>query len=164
MPASNALSRAVNQIQKLPAPLRGRAITLLFNSQVRFAGTGKVRFESLTHERAVLHLPNHPKVRNHIGGVHAAAMALLAETASGSVFGMNVPGTHLPVIKTLKVDYLRRAEGALMAVAQLDAQARARLQEEEKGDLIVPVTITDESGREPVACEMHWAWIPKRRN
>ena len=56
MSASNALSRAVSQIQKLPAPLRGRAITLVFNSQVRFAGTGKVRFESLTHERAVLHL------------------------------------------------------------------------------------------------------------
>ena len=94
MPASNALSRAVSQIQKLPAPLRGRAITLVFNSQVRFAGTGKVRFESLTHERAVLHLPNHAKVRNHIGGVHAAAMALLAETATGSVFGMNSGATQ----------------------------------------------------------------------
>lgn len=163
MSASNALSRAVTQINKLPAPLRGRAITLLFNSQVRFAGTGKVRFESLSYERAVLHLPNHPKVRNHIGGVHAAAMALLAETATGSVFGMNVPGTHLPVIKTLKVDYLRRAEGALTAVASLDAAARSRLQQEDKGDLIVPVTLTDQSGREPVACEMHWAWIPKRR-
>lgn len=163
MSASNALSRAVTQINKLPAPLRGRAITLLFNSQVRFAGTGKVRFDSLSCERAVLHLPNHPKVRNHIGGVHAAAMALLAETATGSVFGMNVPGTHLPVIKTLKVDYLRRAEGALTAVASLDAAARSRLQQEDKGDLIVPVTLTDQSGREPVACEMHWAWIPKRR-
>lgn len=164
MPASNALSRAVGQIQKLPAPLRGRAITLLFNSQVRFAGTGKVRFESLSQERAVLHLPNHPKVRNHIGGVHAAAMALLAETASGSVFGMNVPDSHVPVIKTLKVDYVRRAQGALSAVAHLDAEARARLQAEDKGDLIVPVSITDESGQQPVNCEMHWAWIPKRRS
>ena len=163
MSARNALARAVAHTDRLPAALRGRAVTLLFNSQVRFAGTGKVRFESLSAERAILRLPNHPKVRNHIGGVHAAAMALLAETATGSVFGMNVPGTHLPVIKTLKVDYLRRAQGALRAEAWLAPDDVQRLHNEDKGDLLVPVRITDESGVEPIACEMIWAWVPRRR-
>ena len=32
------------------------------------------------------------QVQNHIKGVHACAMALLAESATGAVFGMNVPG------------------------------------------------------------------------
>lgn len=159
----NALARAVATISRLPGPLRGRAITLMFNSQVRFAGTGKVRFLSLTHERAELQLANHRRVRNHIGGIHAAAMALLAETATGAVFGMNVPGTHVPVIKTLHVDFLRRAQGAMTAVATMDTAARQRLQDEDKGDLIVPVTISDESGQSPIACAMSWAWIPKKR-
>ena len=89
--------------------------------------------------------------------------ALLAETATGAVFGMNVPGTHLPVIKTLKVDYLRRAQGALQAEAWLEAVDVQKLQAQDKGDLRVPVKITDESGAEPVACEMIWAWVPRRR-
>jgi hypothetical protein len=29
-------------------------------------------------------------------------MALLSETATGLVFGMNVPDTHIPVIKSMK--------------------------------------------------------------
>jgi hypothetical protein len=27
----------------------------------------------------------------------------------------------------------------------------------------VPVSITDESGAEPIQCEMVWAWVPKKR-
>ena len=36
------------------------------------------------------------KVQNHIGGVHATATALLAETATGMVVGMNLPDEKLP--------------------------------------------------------------------
>ncbi len=28
---------------------------------------------------------------------------------------------------------------------------------------LVPVTVTDESGESPIACEMLWAWVPRRR-
>ena len=47
-------------------------------------------------------------MQNHIGGVHACGMALLSESATGLVFGMNVPDTHIPVIKTMKVGGGRR--------------------------------------------------------
>jgi hypothetical protein len=33
----------------------------------------------------------------------------------------------------------------------------------DKGEVTVPVTITDESGGEPIQCEMVWAWVPKAR-
>ena len=36
------------------------------------------------------------QVQNHIKGVHACAMALLAESATGAVFGMNVPDSAIP--------------------------------------------------------------------
>ncbi|MEQ1440358.1 DUF4442 domain-containing protein [Fontimonas sp. SYSU GA230001] len=156
----NRLSRAVAALDVLPAALARRAITLLFNTQVRFAGTAGLRFEELSAERAVVVIDNRRRVRNHIGGVHAAAMALLAETATGAVFGMNVPDSALPLLKSLHVDYLRRARGALRAVATLDAAARARIADAARGDLVVPVRVTDESGEEPIRCELRWAWVP----
>ncbi|WP_028081055.1 DUF4442 domain-containing protein [Solimonas soli] len=163
MPA-NRLSRAVGFLAPLPAPLRRRATTLLFNSQVRFAGTGGLRFETLTAEQAVVVVRNRRKVQNHIGGVHAAAMALLAETATGAVFGMNVPDAALPLLKSLHIDYLKRAHGDLRAVATLDAAQRARLQSEPKGDLVVAVRVTDQTGESPIAATLAWAWVPKQRD
>jgi len=32
-----------------------------------------------------------------------------------------------------------------------------------KGETTVKVTVTDGEGKEPIACEMVWAWVPKRR-
>jgi acyl-coenzyme A thioesterase PaaI-like protein len=159
----NRLARAVSLFTPLPTALRGPLTSLLFNSQVRFAGTGGLRFEQLTADCAVVVVRNRRKVQNHIGGVHAAAMALLAETASGAVFGMNVGDDCLPLLKSMEITYLKRAQGDLRAVATLNDDARARIATEPNGNLVVPVTVTDESGEQPIQCRMTWAWVPKKR-
>ena len=156
------LARAVTAVNRLPAGLRGRAISTLFGFKVRFAGTGGVHFEELSESRAVAHMRNRSKVRNHIGGIHAAAMALLAETATGAVFGMNVPAGRLPLLKSMHIDYLKRAQGALRAEAMLTEQQRQAMQADEKGEAEVAVRVTDESGESPIECRMLWAWVPKK--
>ena len=75
---------------------------------------------------------NRKIVQNHIGGVHAAAMALLAETATGFVAGMSIPGDRLPLLKSMEVNYVKRAKGNLEAVASLDDEAIAMIVREEK--------------------------------
>ena len=35
------------------------------------------------------------------------------------------------------------------------------IQEKDRGHLIVPVKVVDDSQTEPVQVEMEWAWIPK---
>jgi uncharacterized protein (TIGR00369 family) len=82
---------------------------------VKLVGTAGLRIEALTGEHCVATLANNARVRNHIGGVHAAAMALLAETVTGFVVGMNVPDDRVPVIKSMHVDYTKRAKGGLRA-------------------------------------------------
>lgn len=161
---TNRLARAVGWLSSLPAPLRNRATSLLFNSQVRFAGTGGLRFEKLDTGEAIVVIRNRRAVQNHIGGVHAAAMALLAETATGAVFGMNVPDDRLPLLKTMHIDYQRRAQGALRAMASLSPAQRARIAADDKGELVVPVQIEDESGAAPIVATMTWAWVPKKRD
>jgi acyl-coenzyme A thioesterase PaaI-like protein len=160
---SNRLSRAVTLINKLPHALHTPALSLLFGSQVKFAGTAKVRVHQLTPNRADLSLANRRKVQNHINGVHAAAMALLAESATGFLVGMNVPDDKLPLIKSLKVDYLKRATGALHAAAILTPEQIEAIRTQEKGEVLVAVSITDEAGIEPIRCEMLWAWVSKKR-
>jgi uncharacterized protein (TIGR00369 family) len=163
MANANALTRAVAKVMSMPPVLRSHLITLMFTSQVRFAGTGGIKFVTLEEGRAVLTIRNRRKVQNHIGGIHAAAMALLAETATGAVLGMTIPDTHIPLLKTMHVDYVRRAKGNLRAEATLPPELRARVLAEPKGDFAVPITVTDEDGQEPIKAQMVWAWVPKKK-
>lgn len=163
MQANNGMARAVARTAGLPGTLGRWLLTRMFGRIVPFLGTAGVRFESVGRHRVVVRLRNRRRVQNHIGGVHAAATALLAETASGFVMGMNVPDDKLLLLKSMKLDYLQRASGDLRAEASLsDAQIQA-LCSEEKGNTPVTVTVSDASGAEPVVCEMIWAWVPKQR-
>jgi len=94
--------------------------------------------------------------------VHAAAMALLAETATGFVVGVNLSDDKLPLIKSLHVDFKRRTVGDMRAVASLSEEQVAMIRSNPKGELLVPVTVTDESGEEPIQCQMLWAWVSKK--
>lgn len=161
--AQNRMSKTLSYLDKVPAPLRTRLRSLLMGRMVPLVGTAELSVEELTAERCVVSVQNRRKVQNHIGSVHAAAMALMAETATGFVVGMNVPDDRVPVIKTLKVDFKKRAKGALRAVATLTAEQREAIAAQEKGETSVAVTVTDGEGKEPIACEMLWAWTPKRR-
>lgn len=161
--SKSALSRTVASLDRFPPWLRSRLITFGFTRRVRFAGTARITFETLAEGRAVLHLKNRRKVQNHIGGIHAAAMALLAETATGAVLGMTLPDTHLPLLKSMHVDYVRRAQGDLRAEATLTPEMLARVVTEPKGDFAVPVRVTDSAGEEPIKCQMVWAWVPRKK-
>lgn len=158
----NRLSRAVAAADRLPRMLRTRLITTLFTTQVRFAGTGGIFIEELTEGRAILLMKNRRRVQNHLGTLHATAMALLAESATGVVFGMNIPDSCVPLLKGLQISYHKRARGDMRAEATLSPEQRERIRSEARGDLLVPVRVTDETGEEPIQVQMNWAWVPKR--
>ena len=158
----NQLSRTVAQLQGIP--LIGQwATSFALGRVVPFVGTAGLRYEVISTERVVVRIRNQRKVQNHIKGVHAAAMALLAETATGFCVGMNLPDDKLPLIKSMKVDFVRRAVGGLTAVASLQPEQIALMRSQDKGEVTVPVVITDESGQQPIQAEMVWAWVPKQK-
>ena len=128
---------------------------------MRFAGTARVRIHELGQERAILSLKNRRPVQNHIKGIHAAAMALLAESASGFLVGMNVPDDKLPLIKTMKIDYLKRAHRHL-AIGRPEAEQIRADTATGQGEVRVAVLVSDENGNQPIACEMVWAWVGKK--
>lgn len=162
MSFSNNLSRVVAKFQFLPPALRSTVLSRVFGQVVPFVGTSRLRYEELSPERVVVSIRNRRAVQNHIKGVHAAAMALLAETATGFAVGMNLPDDKLPLIKSLKVEYLKRSRGDMRAVATLTPEQLKLIRSTPKGEVQVPVLVTDESGEEPIRCEMVWAWVPRQ--
>jgi uncharacterized protein (TIGR00369 family) len=124
-------------------------------------GSARIRYVELSPAKVVVTLANHKAMQNHLGQVHACAMALLAETATGFVTAMNVPDTAVVLVKSLKINFKRPTRGAMTAVATLTSEQQALMQNTDKGETLVQVTVTDESGEVPIQCEMLWAWIAK---
>jgi acyl-coenzyme A thioesterase PaaI-like protein len=157
---ANRLVRALRKLDRLPAVVRPWARNKLLRRAVPFTGTARLDFVLMTAEKVEISVENHRRVQNHIHGVHAAAMALLAETATGMVVGMNVRDDCLPLAKHMKVDFKKRSVGAMRAVAVLTVDQRNLMQQSDKGEVSVAVQVSDESGALPIQCEFIWAWIP----
>ena len=160
---SNRFSRFVSKINSAPIFMQSYLLTKLFSTHVKFAGTTGVKLESVNNNHAKLVLKNRKKIQNHIGGIHAIAAGVLAESATGIAFGMNVPDTKVPLLKSLTIHFKRRMQGDLSAYATMSEAQIDLVQSEDKGDMFIPVTITDESGEEPIECVMEWAWVTKRK-
>jgi acyl-coenzyme A thioesterase PaaI-like protein len=161
MEFNNFLNRNLAKIQKLPVFLQGKVRDYSIGRLVKFVGTAGIHFNKMSCREVVITLPNKPRVQNHIRQIHAAASALLAETATGMVVGMNIPDTSIPLMKSMSVKYIKRSLGKQKAVATLSAQQISQIRETVKGDVNVAVKITDETEEEVAVAEMIWAWIPK---
>ena len=146
----NKLTKTLKQLDFLPEGLKMKTISFVLGNTVKYVGTSGVDFE------------NKSKVRNHIGQIHAAATTLLAETATGIIVGVNIPDNKIPLMKTLKVDFIRRSKGKQTAVSTLSEEQINLIQTTDKGETLVPVKVTDETGQEVVKAEMLWAWILKK--
>ena len=159
----NRLERQLSRLDEVPAFARPWFRSVVLGRAVPFTGTAKLRYEEMSASSVQIFVANQPKVRNHIGGVHAMASTLAAETATGMVMGMNVRDDCLPVVKDMRVQFKKRGQGAMRAVATLTDAQRELIRSTTKGEVTVPVTVTDESGNQPIECEFIWAWIPSTR-
>lgn len=164
MVANNPLRAFVDKVNQYPDWINSRLMTWLFRHKVKLAGTVGVEILETDGKRVVYRQRNRKKAQNHIGGVHAAATALLAESATGFIVGINLPGDKLPLIKEMNLKYVKRASGDIQVVASLTDEQIALLQSEPKGEVKVNVDITDENGSVPVEAEMLWAWVPKTKS
>ena len=161
MAQGNRLSKLVKTTSKFPQRIRSTLWSKAFGRVVPMVGSAKLRYLEVSHSKVVVKIENHKVMQNHIGQVHACAMALIAETATGFVTGMNVPDSSIVLIKSLHVDFKRPSKGAMTAVATLTDEQIQQMQNAEKGETLVNVSVTDESGEEPIQCQMLWAWVSK---
>jgi acyl-coenzyme A thioesterase PaaI-like protein len=81
-------------------------------------------------------------VDNHPGTVHAIALCNMAELAGRLASDVTVPVTHRWIPKGMSVEYLRRADSDVRAVAELGLPPPL----DAKVELPVYVTVFDASG------------------
>ena len=162
-PDLNRLRRILARIDRLPRFIRGWARRKAVHFSIPFTGTAGVEIIELEPDLVRLRLANRRRVRNHIKGVHAAAMALLAETASGLAVGMHLPDDKLPLLKTMAFRYTRRASGGITAEARVTAGQIRDMEEIDKGEAKVDVQLWDDENEKPVECVTVWAWVKKRK-
>jgi uncharacterized protein (TIGR00369 family) len=156
----NRINQLVQRVGALPVPRawQRRLVTLGVGLTVPYLATSAVVFEHVSDASVTLSLQNRRRVQNHMKTVHASAMFLLAEAATGTVLNANLPeGTRFSTTH-IEVDYLRRAEGDLTATATLSDDQRALIRATPKGRLSVPVQVLDASGNEPATFVIEWSW------
>ena len=163
MAKDNRLYTLVKTTSKFPKSIRSTLWSKAFGRVVPMVGTANIRYLEVDKDHVTVRIENQRNMQNHIKGVHAAAMALLAETATGFLTGLHIPDDRILLIKSLHVDYLKVAQGGLTATAILSADQQKFIADQEKGELLIPVTVIDDSGNEPIQCQMLWAWLPKRK-
>jgi len=86
------------------------------------------------------------------------AMALLAETATGMMVGINIPKGKTPLLKSINCQYVRRSSGIIRVETDFDDARRSTLEKEDKGEVAFDLSATDQTGE--VVAEFHavWAW------
>lgn len=155
------LERRLQPLQRLPDAMRLPVTGWIIGRAIPFVGTGGVRVHALSREGVELSLPLRRPVRNHLGSTHAAATALLVETAGGLALAMHLPAARTPVVKTMQIDYRRISRGMQRATARVPAEALAALQHEPSGQVAVPVRVEDDDGDGVVDCHVVYAWFTR---
>jgi len=159
----NRLERQLERLQDVPVFARSWYRSIVMRRAVPFAATAGLDYLQMSCSLVEIGIRNEKKVQNHTGGIHASAINLLAETATGMVVGMNVRDDCIPLVKELKMAFKQTATGAMRAVATLTDEQIALMRASDEGEVKVAVTVTDEAGVQPVECEFVWGWGPAAR-
>ena len=164
MPTTNPFARTADRYRDVPPRLRRPLVTKAVGEVIPFVDTAGCFIEAYTPRRVAVRLDNEQRLRNHLGGLHAAALALLAETATGLVVALNVPDGSSPLLRTMDVSFDRFARSAVQAEAALTGEEGTQIQSRPLGQVEVDVTLTapdDETTL--VSGSLKWAWVPEDR-
>ena len=164
-PINNQFTKLLSVTKYLPASARSSILSKAFGKVVPYVGTTGVYYETVEPNQVIVSLNNTKTVQNHIGSIHAVAITLLAETATGFILGLNLPSDRILLIKSYSVNFYRPIKkGQIAAVASLSDEQRLDILNTPKGEMVIPCVIHDresDSDRDPIVVEMTWAWIPK---
>jgi uncharacterized protein (TIGR00369 family) len=115
------------------------------------------RFEELRPNFVRVSMKKRRGVTNHIGTVHAIAMCNLAELAAGTMTEVSIPASMRWLPKGMTVEYVKKAESGVEAVATVGEIAEGPARE-------VPVAVDIRDAAGETVCRATIAmWVSPRR-
>jgi acyl-coenzyme A thioesterase PaaI-like protein len=130
----------------------GRALFgMLFGAMVPYSGSIGATVLTLEPGHAKLALRDRRAVRNHLGSIHAIALANLGELASGLAMTTALPAGVRGIVVRIECEYGKKARGSLVAEARVTVP-------EVKGDTDheVRAEISDGGGSNVATVRVHW--------
>ncbi len=140
-------------------PLGRRLFSLAVCFRAPYFWSIRPLIAALGNGRAEVIVRKRRRVQNHIGTVHAIAMANACELAAGTLMEVSTPRGMRWIPKGMSIDYLRKAETSVRAVAWL----RSPLEAGDARDVAIPVDVMDASGETVVHAEITMYVSPARR-
>jgi uncharacterized protein (TIGR00369 family) len=129
-----------------------RAFSKIVGRMAPYTGTIGARIVELEPGFARATLQDRKAVRNHLGSVHAIALANFGEFVSGVAMLFSLDDNMRAILTGLHVDYLRKARGELSATCRL-----AEMPGNEKAEIELNVEIRDADGQ--LCCRVRPVWL-----
>ena len=141
------------RLASLPA---GKSIfTFLLGRMTPYSSSIGARVEQLEPGFCRVALRDRRRVRNHLGSIHAMALANLAEMASGLAVLVGLPATVQGIVTGFSISYLKKARGPLIAECRADHLDVTAAQDYE-----AEVSITDAQGEVVARASARWRLRP----
>jgi acyl-coenzyme A thioesterase PaaI-like protein len=138
-----------SQCEKMPF---GRAMFAgILRIVVPYSASIGPRVLELSPGHAKVALPDRPKVRNHLGSIHAVALTNLGELTSGLAMTAALPPGVRGIVRSITTDFTKKARGTLVAESHVTLPPVTG-----DTDFEVGAAIRDESGEVVANVRVQW--------
>lgn len=139
----------------VPLPGGKALFTFLLGRMTPYSGSIGARVEELEPGWCRVTLRDRRRVRNHLGSIHAMALANLAEMASGLAVLARLPASVQGIVTGFSITYLKKARGRLIAECRAE-----RLDVTAEQEYEAAVAITDAQGDVVARANARWRLRP----
>jgi|SRR5579871_207030 len=122
-------------------PLGKSLFTKLVSLLIPYTGSVSPKVLQVSAGYAKVSIADRRRVRNHLGSIHALALANLGEFTTGLAIHFAMKQNTRAILTRLSTDFFKKARGTITAEASVDLPS-----DHEEGSVVVDASLFDDRG------------------